>query len=122
MGLSHVDLRPRVNYGKTATVAVGGTTSGEVDLGDEALVGIFTPSTMEGTTITLTAAPAPGGTFVAVQDGDGSSSSFTVTTAASRYVPLDSLAILAGLRFIKLVCGSTQTTTDTVFTLATRPI
>lgn len=115
------DYRP-AEYTLSATVAVGGTTSAEVDLKGQVLVGIFVPSTFDGTTITLTAATASGGTFVTVQDSDGSSSAFTITTTASRYVPIDNLAITAGLRFVKLVCGSSQTTTDTVFTLATRPV
>lgn len=105
----------------TATVANGATTSGEVDLQGTQLVGIFVPAEFDGTTITITASPTSGGTFVTVQDGDGSSSAFTITTTASRYVPIDNLAMVAGLRFVKLVCGTAQTGATT-FTLATRPV
>lgn len=111
----------KVCYDLTATIASGGTTSGAVDLSGCTLVGLFIPSTFDGTTITITASTTLGGTYVTVQDGDGSSSAFTITTTASRYVPLDNLAIPAGLVFIKLVAGSSQTTTDTVITLAVRP-
>jgi len=104
----------------TCTVTSGNTTSGEVDLAGCQLVGIYVPSTFDGTTITLTCAPTAGGTHVAVQDGYGSA--FTLTTAASRYCPIPSLAITAGIEFVKLVCGTSQSTTDTVFTLAVRPV
>lgn len=115
------DLLPIVLTGTTATVASGGTTSSEVDLGKgQQLVGIYVPSTFDGTTITLTAAPTAGGTHVAVQDGYGNA--FTLTTTASRYVPIPNLAITAGVQYIKLVCGTSQSTTDTIFTLATRPV
>ena len=117
---SSADFVPVVCADLTATVANGQTASEEVDLGGCELLGIFVPSTFDGTQITLTAAPARGGTHLTVQDGDGSSSAFTVTTAAGRYVPLDNPAIAAGLRFVKLVCATSQTG-DTVFTLATRP-
>ncbi len=112
--------QPNDAYDTTATVAATGTTSGAVDLSGTDLVGIFVPSTFDGTTITITASTAIDGTFVAVQDGDGST--FTLTTTASRYVPVKNLALISGLRYIKLVAGSTQNTTDTVFTLALRPI
>lgn len=117
---SSPEFAPIVCYDLQATVANGQTASGEVDLSGCELVGLFVPSTFDGTQITLTATPAGGGTHVVVQDGDGSSSAFTITTAASRYVPLDNLAIAAGIRFVKLVCATSQTG-DTVFTLATRP-
>jgi hypothetical protein len=46
----------------------------------------------------------------------------TLTTTASRYVPIPSLAVTSGIEFLKLVCGTAQSTTDTVFTLAVRPV
>lgn len=104
----------------TCTVTSGNTTSGEVDLAGCQLVGIYVPSTFDGTSITLTAAPTAGGTHVTVQDGYGST--YTITTTASRYVPIPNLAITAGIVFLKMVCGTSQSTTDTVFTLAVRPI
>lgn len=114
------DFSDNVCLNLTATIADGGTTSEEIDLGGTQLVGIFVPSGFDGTTITLTAAPTKGGTHVAVQDGDGSSSSFTITTAASRYVPIAKLSIVAGLRYVKFVAG-TQTGAA-VLTLVTRPL
>ena len=116
---STTNFQPLTCYDKTATVASGETTSEEIDLSGTELVGIFVPSTFDGTTITLTAASTPGGTFVTVQDGDGNA--YTITTTASRYAPIKNLALLAGVRYIKLVCGTSQSTSDTVFTLACRP-
>lgn len=113
-------FQPNDAYNLTATVAVSGTTSGAVDLSGTDIVGIFVPSTFDGTSITFTASTTIDGTYVAVQDGDGST--FSLTTTASRYVPVKNLALISGLRYIKIVTGSSQTSTDTVFTLATRPI
>jgi hypothetical protein len=114
------DLLP-IPLVRTVSVAVNGTTTDEIDLGrGQQLFGIFVPSTFDGTTITMTASPTSGGTFVTVQDGYGST--FTITTTASRYAPIPDLGITAGLRYIKLVCGSTQTTTATEFTVVTRQL
>jgi len=107
-------------YDITATVASSGTTSGAVDLAGTDLVGIFIPSTFDGTTITFTVSTAIDGTYVAVEDGLGSA--YTITTTASRYVPISNVASLVGARYLKIVTGSTQTSTSTVFTLALRPI
>jgi hypothetical protein len=115
------DFSPKVCYDLTATIAVSGTTSGAVDLSGCTLVGLFIPATFDGTTLTITASPTLGGTYVPVQVDHTSASAYTITTTASQYVPLSNLAIPAGLEFIKLVAGSTQTSTSTVITLAVRP-
>lgn len=104
----------------SVTVASGQTISEAIDLYGCTLAGIHVPSTFDGTTITLLTAPTIGGTYNAVQDGDGNT--FTITTAASRYAPIKNLAVVAGIRFLKLQCGSSQTTTDSVFALAVRPV
>lgn len=121
---SSSNFQPQTNYDLTATITVGGTTSGEVDLGGTMLVGVFLPSTFDGTTLKISAATASGGTFVTVETGAGTPADVTITgSAASKFVPLAAADrdIVRGLRFIKLVAGSTQTTTDTVITLATIP-
>ncbi len=111
---------PSLAEDASVTVASGQTESGAIDLSGNTLAGIHVPSTFDGTTITLLTAPTLTGTYTAVQDGDGGT--FTITTAASRYAPIKNLAIVAGIRFLKLQCGSSQTTTDTVFTLSVRPV
>src|SRR3954468_15319314 len=113
---------PNCCYDLTATIAVSGTTSGAVDLSGCTLVGLFVPATFDGTTLTITASNSLTGTYVTVQQDHTSSSAYTITTAASRYVPLDNLDIAVGLQFIKFVAGSSQTTTDTVITLAVRAV
>lgn len=110
---------PNDTYNLTATIASGQTESGEIDLGGADLCGLFIPSNFDGTTLTIKAASAPGGTFVAVQ---AAGADYTLTTTASKYCPIENLAVVAGLRFIKLVAGTSQSTTDTVITIAARPV
>ncbi len=117
---SSTQYQPNDAYNATATVASSGTTSEAIDLAGTDLVGIFVPSTFDGTTITLQASTAIDGTFVEVQDGEGSA--LTITTAASKFAPIPNLATIAGIRYLKLVTGTSQSTTSTVFTLALRPI
>lgn len=109
----------------TATIATGGTTSEAVDLHGCELCGVFLPSTFDGTTLTLLAAPTADGTYVAVENGAASPANVTITaTAASKYAPLAAADrdAVRGLRFMKFVAGSTQTTTDTILTLNVRPL
>lgn len=121
MNLCISDLRPLVSFDRTATVAAGGTTSQLVDLDGETLVGIFVPSTFDGTQFTLKASPLASATPSTVQAAVTADTAFTVTTAAGRYVPIDP-AIAAGIRHVQIVCTTSQSSTDTVFTLATRPV
>lgn len=118
------EFPPIVSFDRTATITIATSTtvSEAVDLSGCALVGIFVPTNFDGTQFKFQVCSTLGGTYVSLQDGDGSSSAFTVTTAASRYVPLDNLAILAGVRFLKIETLTAQADTDTVFTLATRPL
>ncbi len=102
-------------------IATSTTVSAEAYLGDKVLVGLVVPSTFDGTTITITNSDVSGGTFVAVQADNSASTAYTITTTASRYVPINEV-VSKGLKFIKLTCGSAQTTTDTVFQLVTRPM
>jgi hypothetical protein len=114
------NYQPNDAYDLTATVAVSETESEVIDLRGTDLVGIFVPANFDGTDIKILAAPAPGGTFVEVQDGEGAA--LTIVTTVSKYAPIKNLALIAGLRYIKLKTTNTQTTTDTVFTLAVRPL
>ena len=118
------DFQSKLCYDKTATITIADSTtvSNAVDLNGTKLVGIFVPSTFDGTAFTFTACDTVGGTYLAVQIDHTSSAAYTVTTTASRYVPLANLDIPAGLRFIKIVTSSAQTTTNTIFTLATLPV
>lgn len=114
----------KVNYDLTSTIVIATSTtvSPAIDLYGTQLVGIFIPSTFDGTALTFTASSAIDGTYVAVDVDNTSASAYTVTTSASKYVPLMGTQIFQGLRYIKIVTSSAQTTTDTTFTLATRPL
>ena len=116
---SSYDFNPNDTYNLTATILSGATTSGEIDLAGTDLCGLFMPASFTGTTIKITASNASGGTFVTVQDGLGAD--FSLTVAASKYIPVSNLALVAGLRFIKLVSGSAEGA-DRVIILAARPV
>lgn len=105
-------------YNKSATIAASGTTSAEVDLEGTTLCGLIMPATFTGTTITFQMSDDSGGTFVLMHDGAGASYSKTVAT--SKYIPLNP-ADFAGMRYIKLVSGSTESS-QRVIKLATRPV
>ena len=107
------------DFTTTATIANGATESEAVDLGGLELAGIFVPDTFDGTAISVKVAPSLDGTYVTLREAD---SDFSVTVAASRYVPIENLALFAGAQYIKLVSGTAQATTDTTLTLALRPL
>lgn len=103
----------------TITTGEATTPTDGVDLIGMSLVGVFIPSTFDGTAITLTACNTQGGTYLPVYDKAGNA--YTITTAASRYVYFNP-ADFAGIRFIKFVTGTSQTTTSTVFVLVLAPV
>lgn len=111
---------PRYCY-PTVTVDISedDDLSTEVDLRGTQLVGVFTPANFDSTSLVIYASPTAGGTFVAVQTGITSATQQPIVTAASRYIPLPN-DLTAGLQFIKLGTA-TQSTTDTVLTLVTKP-
>lgn len=107
-------------YDLTTTISVGQTDSAAIDLSGLELVGFFMPSNLTATSISLQAATSASGTYVAVQDGSGAT--YSLTVAASKYIPIDNFNIVAGLRFIKLIAGTTQASTDAIITLAIRSL
>lgn len=100
------------SYYQTAVIASSGTASGAIDLGDDDLVAIITPAAITGTAISITASTSLAGTYVTVQDGDGADLSLAV--AASKYIPINNLALTAGLRFIKLVSNASEDAERTI--------
>lgn len=106
----------------TATIASGATQSGAVNIDGFTLVGIYIPSTFDGTTLTVQVAPTSDGTFVNAQAASSASTVYTITVAASQYVPIENLAISAGWQYIKFTAGTSQSTTSTILTLAVRPV
>lgn len=106
----------------TATIASGATQSEAVDLYGYTLAGIFIPSNFDGTTLTIQVAPSLAGTYVNAQAANDASTVLTLTVAASQYVPIDNLHIAAGWRFIKFTAGTAQSGSNSVLTLAVRPV
>ncbi len=104
----------------TVPVATGQTTSAEVDIENYDIVGLITPANFDGTTITIHGAAASGGTFYPLAAAHTASTAYTITTTVSIFTPISQL-VTAGLRYIKLVCGTTQTTSDTNLILVLRP-
>lgn len=97
----------------TAVIDASGTTSGECTapkLGYE-LVGIFIP-VMTGTALTLTAASAPAGTFVAVKNAANTAISITVDGTAHLAV-LDP-TLYRGLENFKFVSNGTEASARTL--------
>ncbi len=103
---SSIHFEPQVSYNLTATIANGQSASAEIDLAGTTLCGLIIPSAITGTAFAIQMADASGGTFIAVQDGSGSDVSIAV--AASKYIPINNLAVTAGLRFIKIVSNGTE--------------
>lgn len=93
------------------TIASSGTVSSALDLKENTLVGLLMPSAFTGTTLTFQAATSAGGTYREVVGTDGNAISFTV--AAAKYVVIQP-AVLAGVRFLKIVSGSAEGAARTV--------
>jgi hypothetical protein len=107
-------------YDLTTTITVGQTDSAAIDLCGLELVGFFIPSNFTATSVSIQTAPTSGGIYVTAQDGYGTN--YSLTVAASKYVPIHNYNVVAGLRFIKIIAGTTQASTDAVITLALRSL
>lgn len=94
-----------------AVIASSGTTSGEQDLDGNTLCGLMMPAAFTGVAITFLVSLTTGGTFNALTKDDGSA--YSVTVAASKYVALD-YTKFAGVRYVKIVSGSSEGADRTV--------
>ena len=112
-------FQPQICYNLSAVIASSDTTGAEVDLVGTQLVGFIMPAAITGTSITITMSDDTGGTFVTVQDGAGADLSFAV--AASKYIPIPSLALTTGLRYIKIVSNASEGAQRTI-KLVTRQV
>jgi FtsP/CotA-like multicopper oxidase with cupredoxin domain len=104
----------------TATIAASGTTSGAVNLHGLTAVGLHMPAAFTGTSVTFTAAPTETGTYQAVCEMGDSGSTYTVTAAASKYIPLDP-QVFAGVQHLKVVSGSSEAA-ERAIVIACRPV
>lgn len=103
----------------TATIANSGTTSDVVDLNLGQLVGLIFPASMTGTALTFTMSTSSGGTYVGVKDVGGAAD-YSLTVTSSKYVPIDP-RVFCGIRYVKLVSGSSETGAK-VITCVIRPV
>ena len=100
----------------TCTVTNGNTTSAAVDLAGIRNMGLIVPSTFDGTQITFQTSDTLGGTYQAIYDITNTQVSMTVAAGRTYDTPGE----LSWVRFLKIVCGTAQATTDTAFLLVTR--
>lgn len=104
-----------INNGKTVikTITIAsGTTTAEIDLKGGTLVAVKLPSGLSSTTLKIQEAPFAGGTYTNIIDGLGSygtqGADIQFTIAASKTVIIPP-TISCGLRYIKLLFGSSET-------------
>jgi len=103
----------------TVTIASGATESGVIGLGELTLVGIYTPSTFDGASMTINVCETRAGTYVPLTDPD-TGASVSIVAAASKYYAIDP-ALTLGPKFATLVAGTAQSSTDTVLTVVLKP-
>lgn len=123
MGADKELTQDKIDY-EDCVIAENGTVSAAVNLRGMTLCGIIVPSDFVGTVITFQMSDAIDGTYRIMQDGAGASVSKTVTLAsppASLYIKVDP-ADFAGVQFLKLVSGSSETGDDKTLKLALRQV
>ena len=91
----------------TATIASSGTTSNEIKCGVNPICGVYIPAGFTGTTIGFVSATTESGTYYTVRNTDGA---LSYTVSASTYLQIDP-SVLAGCDSIKIVAGSSQSST-----------
>lgn len=85
-----------------------GTTSDPIELAGQTVLGFITPGTLTSTSVTFTACDTIDGTYVPVKDSSGSAISFTVTTNGYYGFKYDQIGAFLGIRFLKMVGGSSE--------------
>ena len=94
----------------TVSIASSGTVSTAIQLqGNRVPVAIVTPAALTGTTIKFQAS-VDDATYVALYNG---STEYSVDVATSRYVAINT-DVFEGVRYIKLVSGSSETASRTI--------
>lgn len=106
-----------VNEGFTIT---SGTSSDLIDLHGTTLCGIFIPSSVASSAMTIFGSSSTADTTgSALTDGIASSDAKSYNIAASRYLRLDP-ADTAGLRYVRFVFSNSET--SKAYELALRPV
>lgn len=102
------------------TIAASGTTSGEVDLQGNALIGIIMPAAFTGANLKFQRADSSGGTFSAIYDDAGTE--LSIPCGTSRYIALNNKYLcFAGAQFVKVVSDSAEASARAL-QLVTRPL
>ena len=101
----------QLNPNYVATIPTSTTTSTLITLGGFTPVGIYFPAVMTGSTVSFTASPTAGGTFVPVKDATGTLT--MVATGSLTYVALDPKTF-EGINFLKIVSASTEAAARTL--------
>ena len=101
---------------KTALIDidVDAKVSAEVDLGNIYQKLVVLIPTLTGGTVTIHVSNTPGGTYYPIyhlKANTGDATQNTTSAATSHMVVFD----IGGAQYIKVVCGTTQTTTDKTF-------
>lgn len=103
----------------TVTIAQNGTTSDEAAMPAGAtLVAVITPATLQSTALTFTAATISGGTFNAVYD---ESTAYSLTVSTSRHIAVKP-SVFAGMKFLKVVGGTSESGGARTITLVVRNV
>lgn len=122
MGASEVTTYTgHIRYLPITILSGSTTTTNGIDLGECRLTGITLPATFDGTALTFTQADSYAGTYYTVNNGAGD---LSLTVAASKYIGFnqDNSEIFKGIRYLKPVCGTSQSTTDTIIILHLMPV
>ncbi len=94
----------------TVTIASSGTVSTAITIeGGRTVLALRTPATLNGTEFKFQAS-TDGDNFFALYNG---STEYAVTVAASRYIALNT-EVMAGVRFLKVVSGSSEAAARTI--------
>ena len=96
-----------------STIAINGTVSDTVDLGNMAVVGLIIP-TIDSGNLTFQAAAVADDTPVTVKNSSGSAIAITAGTGGFA-LDCDSLTEVAAYRWIRIVAATAQTSAAVTF-------
>lgn len=108
------------NTFRTVTIPAGASSTPEIDLGGDTLLGIQFPAAMTSAALRLRMSPTSGGNYANVQKDEVGGGDYAIAVTPGAYVPLINLAIPKGCRFIKLA-GDAEGA-DRTLTLAAAPV
>lgn len=89
----------------TTSIASGATESAAINFQGCTLCGIFLPAAFTGTSLSFSAAASEGGSFLPLQQSDGTL--LTVPVTANRYLALDA-SLFMGVRFLRIISNASE--------------